>query len=165
MVFAFTDADGRQVRYWWGGMHIMAKMRPAPQGTGVFYDETPSWFWTTFEFNGNPGVDHVRAEFITQRAPLTPAEVDALLAEGGIDGIGYKNYSPNGTQIRFTVDGDGADPVRLGHTMMEDFAGHPDPNDPAGWTSFDASCRTCQSTGAITPTPASISPSPCPSAR
>lgn len=114
--------------YWWRGLHIMAKMRPAPKN--LFYSEDPSWFWTTFEFNDNPGVQHVRDTLITQRAPLSDAEIEELLAEGGIPGFGFENYAPNGTQIRFTVDGDGAEPIILGHTDMEDFAGLPNTAQP-----------------------------------
>ncbi|MFQ1700842.1 hypothetical protein ACJ5NV_09620 [Loktanella agnita] len=135
--------------HWFRGLHIMAKMAPAPEGDEVFYSETPSWFWTTFEFNNNTGVQHVRDDFITQRAPLNPVDIDALLEWGGIAGLGFNNYAPNGTQIRFTVDGTGEEPVILGHTDMEDFAGTPNTAQPRYWRAFDASCHTCHATASI----------------
>ncbi len=137
--------------YWWRGMHIMVKMKPLPQGENLFYTEEPSWFWSTFEFDDNPGVEHVREKFISQRAPLSPQEKTALLSDGGIAGFGFEAYSPNGTQIRYTVDGKGKVPVILGHTDMEDFAGAPNTAQPSYWTSFNASCHTCHATASINP--------------
>ena len=131
----------------------MAKMRDLPKGKkreDLFYSETPSWFWTTFEFNQNPGIKHVRDTLITQRAPLSEAQITSILKLGGIEGFGFEAYAPNGTQIRYTVDGKGK-PVILGHTDMEDFAGVPNPQKPAGWTKFNASCHTCHATTAINP--------------
>ncbi len=138
--------------YWFRGMHIMAKMRPAPDD--LFYTADPSWFWTTFEFNNNIGVQHVRDNFITQRAPLDMDQISEILAMGGIEGIGFEAYAPNGTQIRYTVNGDRETAVILGHTNMEDFAGVPEENPslPANkWTGFNASCHTCHATAAINP--------------
>lgn len=135
--------------YWWRGLHIMAKMRPSP--ADLFYSETPSWFWTTFEFNDNPGVRHVRDSLITERAPLSREDIQGLLAVGGIAGVGFENYAPNGTQIRFTVDGTGTAPIILGHSDMEDFAGAPNTAQPEYWRTFDASCHTCHATAAINP--------------
>lgn len=138
--------------YWWRGMHIMVKMRPLPKGEPLFYSEEPSWFWSTFEFNNNPGVDQVRENLITQRSPLSQEEYTNILEQGGISGFGFENYAPNGTQIRFTVDGKGTTPVILGHTDMEDFAGLPNTAQPSYWTSFNASCHSCHATAAINPT-------------
>ncbi len=149
MVFEFENDAKEKVRYWWGGMHIMVKMRPTPED--VFTSEQPSWFWTTFEFTDNLGVSDIREKFITQNAPIGDDHVDKILAEAGIDGIGLDNYSPNGTQIRFTVDGKGKDPVILGHSMMEDFAGYPDNADPTKWITDSSSCHTCHATASINP--------------
>lgn len=146
LVFRFDSGD-----FWWRGLHIMAKMQPLPPGENLFYSETPSWFWTTFEFNHNPGVVHVRRSLITQRVPLSKREVTAILAQGGILGYGFEAYAPNGTQIRFTENGTGRVPVILGHTDMEDFAGTPNTAQPRYWTSFNASCHTCHATAAINP--------------
>ena len=130
----------------------MVKMRNLPPGENLFYSEEPSWFWTTFEFNRNPGVTHVRQSLITQRAPLPQRQVNAILTEGGIDGFGFEAYAPNGTQIRFTENGTGKVPVILGHTDMEDFAGAPNTAQPRYWTSFNASCHSCHATASINPT-------------
>lgn len=143
--------DFKGGKYWWRGMHIMAKMRNLPKGENVFYTESPSWFWTTFEFNRNPGVAHVRNTLITQRAPLNRRHISKVLALGGIKGFGFEVYAPNGTQIRFTAGGGGATPVILGHTDMEDFAGAPNTAQPRYWNSFQASCHTCHATAAINP--------------
>ena len=132
-------------------MHIMVKMQSLPAGEHLFYTETPSWFWTTFEFNDNPGVQHVRDALITQRAPLNPDQINRILADGGIAGFGFEAYAPNGTQIRYTEGGTGSVPVILGHTDMEDFAGLPNNAQPRYWRTFDASCHTCHATAAINP--------------
>lgn len=137
--------------YWWRGLHIMVKMRSLSNPGDAFYTEDPSWFWTTYEFNENPGAAHVRDTLITQRAPLDAAEVTGILAAGGLERFGFQAYAPNGTQIRFTVDGAGTVPVILGHTDMEDFAGSPNTAQPAYWTGFEASCHSCHATAAYNP--------------
>ena len=137
--------------YWWRGLHIMVKMQSLPKDENLFYTEEPSWFWTTFEFNDNPGIDHVREKLITQRKPLSLKEIKKILSEAGIEGFGFEAYAPNGTQIRFTEKGKGTKPVILGHTNMEDFAGSPNTAQPSYWTSFNASCHTCHATAAINP--------------
>lgn len=142
-------------KYWWRGIHIMVKMRSLPkdktQGTSLFYTEEPSWFWTTFEFTDNPGVEHVRDEFITQSDPLSKKEITKILTKAGISGFGFEAYTPNGTQIRYTVDGEGEEPVILGHTDMEDFAGWPNTAQPSYWQNFNSSCHTCHATAAFNP--------------
>jgi hypothetical protein len=137
--------------YWWRGIHLMVKMKPLPKDKNLFYTEEPSWFWTTFEFTHNNGVSHVREKLITQRAPLPDKKIAAILKEAGIEGYGFDAYTPNGTQIQFTVNGKGKEPVILGHTDMEDFAGSPNTAQPEYWTSFNSSCHTCHATAAINP--------------
>ncbi len=144
--------------YWWRGIHVMAKMKLLPEGENPFFSEKPSWFWTTFEFNDNPGVAHVRDNFITQRFPLKRKAIDSILKEGGVADFGYEAYTPNGTQIRFTENGKGKSPVILGHTDMEDFAGAPNTAQPSYWTSFNSSCHTCHATTAINPETATFFP-------
>lgn len=146
MTFKFDSGE-----YWWRGIHIMVKMKPLPKDQSLFYTEEPSWFWTTFEFTNNPGVSHVRDAFITQRAPLMEDDIEDILSEGGIEEFGFEAYSPNGTQIRYTVDGKGKVPVILGHTDMEDFAGAPNTAQPSYWASYNSSCHTCHATAAINP--------------
>ncbi|KUF09449.1 hypothetical protein [Pseudoponticoccus marisrubri] len=137
--------------YWWRGLHIMAKIRSLEVPGDIFYSEAPSWFWATFEFTDNPGARHVRDSLITQRAPLPQAEIAAILEAGGVAGMGLEAYAPNGTQIRFTAGGTGAEPVILGHTDMEDFAGGPNTAQPAYWTTFQSSCHACHATAAYNP--------------
>lgn len=137
--------------YWWRGMHIMVKMQELDDPADVFFSEKPSWFWSTFEFNDNPGVDHVRETFITYPADLDPAEIENVLGEAGIAGFGFENYAPNGTQIRFTADGNGTDNVILGHTNMEDFAGWPNTAQAPYWENFNASCHACHATASYNP--------------
>lgn len=138
-------------KYWWRGLHIMVKMRVLEDPAQVFYSEEPSWFWSTFEFNGNPGIRHVREQLITQRKSLSKSEIENLLQAADLTSPEYQNFAPNGTQIRFTDNADGVTPVILGHTDMEDFAGKPNTAQPAYWTSFDASCHSCHATAAYNP--------------
>ncbi|MCI5121386.1 MAG: hypothetical protein D3908_09405 [Candidatus Electrothrix sp. AUS4] len=134
--------------YWWRGLHIMVKMRLLADPSKAFYSPEPSWFWTTFEFNDNPGVKHVRDTLITQRAPLQKNEIDRILNTAGLKGFGFEAYAPNGTQISFM---DGEKPVILGHTDMEDFAGSPNPAQSSYWNRFESSCHTCHATAAYNP--------------
>ena len=137
--------------YWWRGLHIMVKMQSLPESNTAYYSEEPSWFWTTFEFNDNPGAAHVRQSLISQRAPLADEQIYAILEAGSLLEYGYDAYAPNGTQIRFTENGDGETPVILGHTDMEDFAGGPNTAQPQYWTQFQASCHSCHATAAYNP--------------
>jgi hypothetical protein len=138
-------------KYWWRGLHIMVKMKSLSDPGKAFYTEDPSWFWTTFEFNNNPGVAEVRQSQITQRAPLPLDEISTILEVAGLSGFGFEAYAPNGTQIRFTKDGNGKIPVILGHTDMEDFAGSPNTGQPRYWTRFEASCHSCHATASYNP--------------
>lgn len=90
--------------YWWRGLHIQIKMRSLSDPTDVFYSEEPSWFWSTFEYNGNPGIKNIRENLTTQRAPLSEARIEQILSTVGLAGFGFDRYGPNGTQIRFTVN-------------------------------------------------------------
>ena len=146
LTFTFDSGE-----YWWRGLHIMVKMRKLEDPEKMFYTEDPSWFWTTFEFTDNPGTVHVRDTLITQRSPLPDAEIDAILKAGEIAEFGFQAYAPNGTQIRFTVDGAGEVPVILGHTDMEDFAGSPNTAQPSYWRHFEASCHSCHATASYNP--------------
>lgn len=146
LVFNFNSGA-----YWFRGMHIMAKMRSRPASENLFYSEEPSWFWTTFEFNSGPGVEHVRDTLITQRKPLSTRQITSILQQGGIAGYGFEAYSPSGTQIRFTVDGKGSQPVILGHTAMEDFTAVPNPAQPHYWTFLSSSCHSCHGSAAVNP--------------
>ena len=153
LTFKFNSGE-----YWWRGLHIMAKMQSLDKPGDAFYTEDPSWFWTTFEFNNNPGVAHVRRQLITQNVKLAPKFIEKILKTGGISEFGLDAYAPNGTQIRFTRNGLGKVPVILGHTDMEDFAGTPNTAQPQYWTSFQASCHGCHATASYNPQTAAFFP-------
>jgi hypothetical protein len=146
LTFTFDSGE-----YWWRGLHIMVKMKSLIDPGKAFYTEDPSWFWTTFEFNDNPGVSRVRKKLITQRAVLPKKETSAILKQAGLEGFGFEAYAPNGTQIRFTKNGKGQVPVILGHTDMEDFAGSPNTAQPRYWNRFEASCHSCHATASYNP--------------
>lgn len=146
LTFEFESGE-----YWWRGLHIMVKMKSLDNAEDYFYSEEPSWFWTTFEFNDNPGAMHVRETLITQRATLERSDIGAILDAAGLAGFGFENLGPNGTQIRFTENGEGTVPVILGHTDMEDFAGSPNTAQPLYWTRFEASCHSCHASAAYNP--------------
>ena len=134
------------------GLHIMAKMRPTPKDT--FRSEDPSWFWTTFEFDGNVGLNNVRS-LITYTDALSPTKAIEILELAGLKGLAFDRYSPNGTQIRFSDD-DGKTAIILGHSKMEDFAGvninlKAPAGEPSQWTMFNSSCHACHSTAAYNP--------------
>ena len=168
----------------------MVKFAILDADESVFSSEKPSWFWTTFELNDNPGgaactddsqqecttyslnpsgTKQVRENFITQRAPFSQDEIAAFLDYAGLGGMGLELYSPNGTQVRFTENADGSTPVILGHTDMEDFAGWVDNvnssnthQDPSNWMRFDASCHSCHATAAYNPETCLLYTSPSP---
>ncbi len=124
------------------GIHIMAKIADTPKEPYTSPD--PSWFWTTFEYYGNPGREDV-LRFITHPDALTPAEVEKLIGPAGLPAELAKNYRCNGTQITF-ID-NGVDVV-LGNTTMEGGFGEPlssqgKPTAPAKWTKWNASCHSC----------------------
>ncbi|MDG1462546.1 MAG: hypothetical protein P8R04_03170 [Gammaproteobacteria bacterium] len=137
--------------YWFRGLHIQVKMKSLSDPGNVFYTEEPSWFWSTFDFNNNPGVMHVRETLITQRAPLSKNEISDILALGDLAGFGFEAYAPNGTQIRFTENGNGSKAIILGNTDMEDFAGSPNTAQPAYWRHLEASCHSCHATASYNP--------------
>lgn len=125
------------------GLHIMAKIQATP--ADPFGSEDPSWFWTTFEFQGNEGLDNAQ-KFLTYHDQLPPPTAQALLGEAGLGSTAFKNYRCNGTQIRFS---DAANPlILLGNTKMEDFNFAPDGTSPDKWTSWKVSCHTCHATAA-----------------
>jgi len=121
------------------GLHIMAKFAPSPDKP--FSSEDPSWFWTTFEFKGNPGLENAQS-LLTYKDALPPADAAKLLTEAGLGSSPFQNYKCNGTQIRYS---DNKNPqIRLGNTKMEDFSFEPEGEaNPARWTQWNVSCHTC----------------------
>tara|TARA_B100000676_G_C18077109_1_gene848411 strand:- start:2915 stop:3256 length:342 start_codon:yes stop_codon:yes gene_type:complete len=75
----------------------MVKMRQLKNPGDAFYTEDPSWFWSTFEFNDNPGVQHVRMTLISQRAPLSNKRIASILKTAGITDSRFQAFAPNGT--------------------------------------------------------------------
>ena len=138
--YTFHASDGS---YYLLGLHIMAKMAKTP--ADPFTSADPSWFWTTFEFSGNAGLANAQS-LITYKDALPLSDAKMLLAQAGLPSE-FDSYLANGTQIRFADSTNSR--IVLGNTKMEDFAGHPKPNDPAGWTSWDASCHSCHATAAF----------------
>jgi hypothetical protein len=138
--YQITDSTN-QITYSLLGLHIMAKMAPVPKEP--FFSEQSSWFWTTFEFNGNPGLANAQS-LVTYRDALATTQRDDLLSQAGLSDTPFVNYRCNGTQIRYS---DQQHPeIILGNTTMEDFAGVPKDSPPAGWSSWNSSCHTCHGT-------------------
>lgn len=135
--YQITDPTTR-ITYSLLGLHIMAKMKPTP--ADPFRSESPSWFWTTFEFKGNKGLANAQS-LITYKDVLSRSKILALLSKSGLGKTNFVNYSSNGTQIRFSDKK--YSNIILGNTTMEDFAGLPNPGEPGKWTKWESSCHTC----------------------
>ena len=113
--YTFITADGDSFSL--AGLHIAAKVAATPGDP--FHSEDPSWFWTTFEFKGNPGLTNAQS-FLTYKDALTRPQSLALLAQAGLDNGPFVNYVCNGTQIRYS---DSTNPtIKLGNTTMENFS-------------------------------------------
>ena len=129
------------------GLHIMAKMKPAP--ANQFSSEDASWFWTTFEFKGNPGLAHADS-LLTYKDALSPADAMNLLTQAGLGQSAFANYKCNGTQIRYSDSTNKK--ILLGNTQMETFGFTPDnASGPAQWKTWDVSCHTCHGTASANP--------------
>jgi hypothetical protein len=146
--YQFTGTTGT---YSLLGLHIMAKMKPIP--AQPFSSEDPSWFWTTFEFKGNPGLANAQS-LLTYKDALPPEEAMSLLTQGGLGQTPFANYKCNGTQIRYS---DAAHKkILLGNTQMEVFAFAPTNSGPAKWKTWNVSCHTCHGTAAANPKDSSL---------
>lgn len=129
--------------YYLQSLHIMAKFAKTPQDP--FTSTDASWFWTTFEFNKNPGLAHAQSLLLPTKDALPPGEVAKWLGQSGVTAAfpNLANYKCNGTQIRFV---EGGKPGLLGNTLQENFGFTPStasPNDPTQWTKWQISCHTC----------------------
>jgi len=141
--YQFTGTTGT---YSLVGLHIMAKVKPTP--AQPFSSEDPSWFWTTFEFKGNPGLANAES-LLTYKDALPPNEALNLLTQAGLNQTAFANYKCNGTQIRFS---DAAHKkILLGNTTMENFAFSPPNTAPDKWKTWDISCHTCHGTSSANP--------------
>lgn len=138
--YQFHDAT-QNVTYSLLGLHIMSKFTRTP--ADPFHSEDPSWFWTTFEFKGNPGLANAQS-LLTYKDRLSVAQATALLTEAELGKTNFVNYRSNGTQIRYS---DKANPkILLGNTEMEAFASVPPNSPPSQWTAWNTSCHTCHGT-------------------
>lgn len=120
------------------GLHIMMKFAPRP--ANPFTDDTPSWFWTTFEYKQNPGLAAAQ-KFITYGDAATPAQITQWLTQAGLNTTAFVNYASNGTQIQY-YDAKNAKIV-LGNTQMEWPFATPQNQNPTTWTSWSSSCHSC----------------------
>ena len=141
--YQFTGTTGT---YSLLGIHIMAKVKPAP--ADPFSSEDPSWFWTTFEFKGNPGLANAQG-LLTYKDALPPADAMALLTQAGLGQSPFANYKCNGTQIRFSDAKNKK--ILLGNTQMEPFNFTPTNAGPAQWKTWNISCHTCHATASANP--------------
>jgi hypothetical protein len=142
--YQFTGSTGT---YSLLGIHIMAKVQPA--AADPFSSEDPSWFWTTFEFKGNPGLANAQS-FLTYKDALSPADAMNLLTQAGLGQSAFANYKCNGTQIRYSDATNKK--IVLGNTQMEPFNFTPaNATSPAQWKTWNISCHTCHGTAAASP--------------
>jgi hypothetical protein len=130
------------------GLHIMVKIVPDPKDPQSSPD--PSWFWTTFEYSGNPQrAGALRFINGTNRDSLPAAQLTQLLTQAGLNKSPWTNYACNGVQISF-LNAQGQ-PIVLGNTTMEaDFAIKA--TDPSTkWTQWVSSCHTCHAEASAKP--------------
>jgi len=127
-------------------LHLMVKVKPTP--SNPFTDDSPSWFWTTFELKSNKGLADAQ-KFITYHDALPSGESAKLLKEAGLENTPFTNYVSNGQQIQFSDAKNKT--IILGNTQLEwPFATPPNQN-PATWTKWSSSCHSChaQASGEI----------------
>jgi hypothetical protein len=137
--YSETTPDGT---FYLQGLHIMAKFKLIPPGQQ--YASTDAWLWTTFEFNGNPGLTNAQGLLNVKDTLPVAARAELLKASGVTAAFPNlaKNYVCNGVQTTFVNSGKAA--VLLGNTMMENFAFQPtSATSPTQWTSWKISCHTC----------------------
>jgi hypothetical protein len=129
------------------GLHLMVKVRPTP--ASPFTDNSPSWFWTTFELNSNAELNAAQ-RFITYSDTLPAGDSRALMTQAGLNGTVFMNYVSNGSQIQFFDANHSA--IILGNTQLEGVFGRPPGTDPTHWTSWSSSCHSChaQASGKVT---------------
>ena len=154
-VWSTTNATGYQVTaddgttYTLRGFHIMMKMKQSP--SDIFSSKDPSWFWTTFEFKENKGLENAIG-LVTYKQDITEQERDNLLKQSGLANTNFNNYVSVGTQYTFSTPS--GEPIILGNTTMESFAGvcnlntdHRKPDhckqNPQKWVAWDSSCHSC----------------------
>jgi hypothetical protein len=127
-------------------LHLMVKIKPTP--SNPFTDNSPSWFWTTFELKSNRGLAAAQ-KLITYGDALPPGRAQMLLQDAGLGKTPFVNYVSNGQQIQFS-DAKNAT-IILGNTQLEWPFATPPNRDPTTWTSWSSSCHSChaQASGVI----------------
>lgn len=119
-------------------LHLMVKVKPTP--ANPFTDDTPSWFWTTFELKSNKGLAAAQ-KFITYGDALPAGTAASLLQQAGLGQTAFTNYVLNGQQVQFS---DPKNPkIVLGNTQLEWPFATPANHDPTTWTSWSSSCHSC----------------------
>ncbi|MFO0961070.1 MAG: hypothetical protein U0800_27115 [Isosphaeraceae bacterium] len=127
-------------------LHMMVKIKPTP--ANPFTDDSPSWFWTTFELRTNRSLADAQ-KFVTYRDVLPAGEAQALLQQAGLGNTPFANYISDGQQIQY-FDPQNANIV-LGNTQLEWPFATPANHNPATWTAWSSSCHSChgQASGLI----------------
>ena len=128
------------------GLHLMVKIASRP--ANPFTDNTPSWFWTTFEFKNDTGLAAAQ-KLITYGDVLPAGGAAKLLTAAGLGTTPFANYVSNGQQIQF-YDAKNKTIV-LGNTQIEWFLANPANHNPATWKSWSSSCHSCHGQAAGQP--------------
>jgi hypothetical protein len=128
------------------GLHLMVKVNPTP--ANPFADDTPSWFWTTFELKSNQGLAAAQ-KFITYGDVLPAGQSQMLLQQASLGNTPFSNYVSNGQQIQYFDQKNAT--IVLGNTQLESSFATPPGSNPANWTKWSSSCHSChgQASGEI----------------
>jgi hypothetical protein len=159
MAGAYSVADASGTLYYLQSLHVMAKFKLITPGQQ--FTSTDAWLWTTFEFNGNPGLTHAQGLLNVKDSLPVAARQELLRASGIVAAFPNlaKNYVCNGVQTTFVNPTN--NPVLLGNTLLENFGFAPaTATSPAQYTSWKISCHTCHgeaSAKLITGNPNSVS--------
>jgi hypothetical protein len=95
-------------------LHLMVKVKPTP--SNPFTDDSPSWFWTTFELKSNKGLAAAQ-KLITYGDVLPTGEAEKLMKQAGLGATPFTNYVSNGQQIQFFDSKNKT--IILGNTQLE----------------------------------------------
>jgi hypothetical protein len=127
-------------------LHLMVKVKTTP--ANPFTDNSPSWFWTTFELKSNQGLAAAQ-KFITYGDALPAGDAAKLMTQAGLGKTPFTNYVSNGVQIQFSDSKNKT--IILGNTQLEFAFAVPPSTDPTTWQSWSSSCHSChaQASGII----------------
>ena len=123
-------------------LHLMVKVQPTP--SSPFTDNSPSWFWTTFELKTDQDLAAAQ-KFITYGDALPPGGAQAILQQSGLGNTPFTNYVSNGQQIQFSDANNQA--IILGNAQLEWAFATPPNQNPATWTKWSSSCHSCHAQG------------------